>query len=385
MSLFFRSSRPEARDISSLPWSHGGDSPIADASLEGSLGLIPVYASVRLVSEAVASLPLQAYRKGADGERQAMTLPAVFDSPSNRGTRIDWLQRCMTSLLLRGNAYGLIVGSDRDTPGMPKMIEWLHPDKVRLHDGRWYYNGREIPDAQMLHIPAMVLPGSRLGVSPLSACSAAITAGKSTEQFMASWYGNRAIPSVHVQNADKTLTPEEAAVVKERTLATMRAGEPFVTGKDWKLDFLSLSANDAGFVSAARLTASQVASIFGIPPEMVGGEAAGSLTYSTVELNQIQFLTNSLRPWLVRLEAAFSSMMRPGEYVKFNVDSLIRVDTKTRFEVHKIAREIGLHNVDEIRRLEDEAPLPNGQGQDYTPLATKAAAATEKRSQEEGS
>lgn len=371
MSLFFRGARAsERRDISSLPWNHGGDAP-GSASLAGSLSLVPVYAAVRLIADSVATLPMQAFRKTGEG-RQAITLPNVFNQPSNIGTRVDWLQRCMSSLLLRGNAYGLIVGSDAASPGMPQMIEWLHPDRVQWHEGTWVYEGREVRE-RVLHIPALTVPGSRLGISPLAACAAAVSSGIEAQRFMRDWYRNKAIPGVMFQNTEQTVDAEVAAAVKERVSATLRSGEPFVTGRDWKLDVLKLSADDAGFVASAKLTATQIASIYGVPPEMIGGEQGGSLTYSTVELNQIQFLTNSLRPWLVRLEAAFSDLMPRPQYVKFNTDALIRVETKTRYEVHKIAREIGLNNVDELRALEDEQPLPDGQGADYTPLAAKSA------------
>lgn len=377
MSLFFRPARTESRDISSLPWDHGGDHATSPGSLEGSLSLVPVYAAVRLISESVATLPLQAFRKTPDG-RQAIPLPGVFDSPSNTGTRVDWLQRCMTSLLLRGNAYGLEVGVDPTAAGMPKMIEWLHPDRVTLDRGRWLYEGREV-NGRVIHIPAMTVPGSKLGVSPLGACAATVTSGNEAQRFMRDWYRNKAVPGMTFQNVDRTIEADVAAKAKERVMATLRAGEPFVTGKDWKLDVIKLSADDAGFVASSKLNATQIASIYGVPPEMIGGEAGGSLTYSTVELNQIQFLTNSLRPWLVRLESAFSALMPRPQYVKFNTDALIRIETKARYEVHKIAREIGLNNIDELRALEDLQPLPDGAGADYTPLAAKSAPAKEAR------
>jgi HK97 family phage portal protein len=155
-------------------------------------------------------------------------------------------------------------------------------------------------------------------------------------------------------------------------LGTLRAGEPFVTGKDWKLDVISLPADDAGFVASAKLNATQIASIYGVPPDMIGGESSSSLTYSTVELNQIQFVTNTLRPWLVRLETAFSSLLPKPQYVKFNVDAMIRADTKSRWEVHQIARTIGAESIDEIRALEELPPLPDGQGQVYAPLTSSA-------------
>lgn len=376
MSLFFRSS-PERRDVSDVPWSHGGPRIDVTGSLDGSLSLVPVHAAVRLISDSIATLPLQAYRRTPDG-RVSRPLPAVFERPSNRGTRVEWVQKAATSLLLRGNAYGLLVGSDRDAPGMPSMVEWLNPDKVHWQDG-WTYEGREVPEAQILHIPGLSLPGQREGVSPLRAARAMVEGGMEAQAFMRDWYRNKAVPGMTAQNTEKALTSEVAATVKERLRETVRNGEPLVTGKDWKIDVLQLSADDAGFVTSARLTATQVAAIYGIPPEMIGGESANSLTYSTVELNQLNFVTNTLRPWLVRLETAFSSLMPSPQFVKFNVDALIRADTKTRYEVHKLAREIGLNNVDELRALEDQPPLPDSKGQDYTPLAQMGARTRETR------
>lgn len=373
MSLFFRAR--EERAVTDLPWSHGGPRPGLSSSMEGSLALVPVYAAVRLISDSIATLPMQAYRSTPDG-RVPRPLPKVFAAPSNRGTRVEWVQRAITSLLLRGNAYGLIVGADQSTPGMPSMIEWLNPDLVHWSDpaGTWTYKGIEVPDAQLLHVPAMTLPGVREGVSPMRAARMMIQSGTEAQAFMSDWYRNKAVPGMVAQNTMKTLKPDVAAKAKERLRETVRNGEPLVTGKDWTIDVLKLSADDAGFVSAAKLNATQVASIYGIPPEMIGGESGKSLTYSTVELNQLHFVTNTLRPWLVRLETAFSSLMPAPHYVKFNVDALIRADTKTRYEVHRTAREIGLNNIDELRELEDLRPIPNGQGQDYTPLSRTGAA-----------
>lgn len=374
VSLFRRSSAPsESRDISSLPWIAGGNLKTAPTRMDHQLGLVPVFAATRLISDSVAALPLQAYRKAGES-RRPVTMPMVLENPDPAGSRMQWVQRCMMSLLLRGNAYGLKSGFD--ATGAPKTITWLNPDKVVLDGSTWLYEGREVTAEQMYHIPALVLPGATLGVSPLHACRAAVTAGMETQRFTSDWFRNKAIPGMTFQNTDQTIDSDDAAIIKDRLKATLRAGDPFVTGKDWKLDVVTLPADDAGFVASAKLNATQIASIYGVPPEMIGGEAAGSLTYSTVELNQIQFLTNTLRPWLVRLETAFSSLLPRPQYVKFNADAMIRADTKTRWEVHEIARNIGGENIDEIRALEDMEPLPNGEGQDYTPLATHAPPAS---------
>lgn len=373
MSLFFGGREPESRAITSLPWSYGGDSPRVGKSMESQLSLVPVYAATRMIADAVASLPLQAYRKTGEG-RVSIPLPSVFEQPTTHGSRVDWLSRCMMSLLLRGNAYGLRVGNGVT----PTMIEWLHPDHVewRSRESAWYYNNERLDEAQMLHIPAMVVPGERLGLSPIGACASTLATGLETQKFVHRWYRNRAIPGLLFKNSERTLEGEAAGKIKERLQSTLRAGEPFVTGKDWSLDVIKLTADDAGFVAASRLNATQVANIYGLPPEMIGGETGASMTYSTTEQQQIQFITNTLRPWVVRLEAAFSALLPRPQYVKFNVDALIRVDTKTRYEVHQISRQIGLDNIDELRAIEDKAPLPNGEGQDYTPLRSAPSPAT---------
>jgi hypothetical protein len=257
--------------------------------------------------------------------------------------------------------------------GMRSTATWLHPDKVRNVEGVWYYNGRKV-EGDLLHIPGLSAPGSVLGVSPLTMCRQAITAGADAERFMSTWLSNRARPSMVFRNTEKALPSADAAVIKERVSSTVQSGEPFVIGKDWEVTMLGLSADDAGFVQSARLSATQVATVFGIPPQMIGGDAGSSLTYSTVELNQIQFLTNTLRPWITRLEEGFSSLLPRPHYVKFNVDAMLRVDTKTRHEVFQIDRNIGLKSIDELRALEDEQPLPDGQGADYTPLGQMGAA-----------
>lgn len=370
MSVFFR--KPEARAVTSLPWSHGGNAPLGD-STSASLSVIPVFAACRLISDSIATLPLQAYRKTND-ERQPIPLPGVFA----KDTRIEWIQQALMSLLLHGNAYGWVV--QRAGDGTPLTVIWLNPERVVIDESGplpiFRYNGREISANDIKHIPAYSIPGTIKGVSPIGACSLLTDTGAVTQKMMHDWFAGRAVPGVIAKNEAMALDPAVADIASDRLRAKLKNGEPFVTGKDWTIEFMKMPADDAGFVASAKLNATQVASIYGIPPEMIGGETGSSLTYSTVELNLINFATFTLRPWLAKLEQEFSSWIHMPRFVKFNVDAMIRVDTKTRYDVHKIARDIGLNNIDELRKLEDLPPLPDGKGEDFTPLAAKAPTTT---------
>lgn len=365
MSLFFKPSVvAEERSVTTLDWVTAADLDKATSTSEA-LSVVPVFAACRLISDSIATLPLQAYRKNGQN-RQPIDLPGIFDTE----TRIEWLQQAVMSLLLHGNAYGLV--QMRDGVGLPSKVAWLDPSKVRVDESGplpvFYFNGRELDRMDVKHIPAYSLPGSIVGVSPIGACSLLTSTGTATQKMMRDWFNGRAVPGVSLQNTEKVLNPTEAAAVSERLRSRLKNGQPFVHGKDWDINVLKMPAEDAGFVASAKLNATQVASIYGIPPEMIGGETGSSLTYSTVELNTINFATFTLRPWIAKLEQEFSGWLHSPRFVRFNVDAMIRVDTKTRYEVHQIAREIGLNNIDELRTLEDLAPLPDGQGVDYTPL-----------------
>jgi HK97 family phage portal protein len=155
-----------------------------------------------------------------------------------------------------------------------------------------------------------------------------------------------------------------------------------VYGKDWEYTPISVPPEEAQFVQTMKMTATQVAAIYHIPPEKIGGETGHSLTYATAETHQIEWTTDALRTWLEMLEAAFSSWLPDRQYVKFNIGGLVRADMKTRYESYAIGLQNGWLNRDEVRAYEDLEPLPNGEGQTFAvpPPATPALLAADKTS-----
>ncbi|MFD5572261.1 phage portal protein [Streptomyces cadmiisoli] len=355
-------------------WGAGSDPAVLRATgQERALRLGPVYAATRLLADSVASLPLKSFR--VDGEdRLRAPAPALFRRPAAVGTRYDWLHRCMTSLTLRGNAYGLIVAWGPD--GWPSQIEWLHPDDVHVEDNLaavpvWFYKGRRLEDGQLFHIPAYTVPGQILGLSPIAYFATTTEAGLLANQFGRDWFANGSTPSA-VLETDMEVSRDAATVLKARFKEAAEGRDVVALGNGVKYRAISVPANESQFLETIKATANQIAAIYGVPPEKVGGETGGSLTYATVEQNSIDLLTWTLRPWLTRLEEAFSLLRPPTEECAFNADAMLRTDTLTRYRAHRIARSIGLNNIDELRRVEDEPPLPDGAGKDYTPLALSA-------------
>ena len=120
---------------------------------------------------------------------------------------------------------------------------------------------------------------------------------------------------------------------------------------------LQISARDAQLIEQMRWHATEIATMFGLPPYMVGGSTGDSLTYSTVEGENTRLWTQALQPMSVRLEHAFSAWVPHGQTLRFNPDALLRSQTLDRYNAHEIALRAGFETVDEVRELEHRPPL----------------------------
>lgn len=373
MSWWWPFRRAAARSISYQDvWGSGGDTVLlTGGGQERALRLAPVYAATRLLSDSVASLPLRSYRETATG-RTPVAPPPLFRRPAAVGSRYDWMHRCMTSLTLRGNAYGLVVATGPD--GWPSQVEWLHPDDVSIEDNFaatpvWFYKGRRLADGEMFHIPAYTLPGQILGLSPIAYFATTTDTGLLAQQFGRDWFANGSTPSA-VLETEREVSRDNATILKARFKEAAAGRDVVALGLGTKYRPISVPANESQFLETIKASANQIAAIYGVPPEKIGGTTGNSLTYATVEQNSIDMLTWTLRPWLARLEEALSLLRPVSEECAFDADAMLRTDMLTRYQTMRIARAIGLKNIDELRADEDLVPLPNGLGQDWTPLNT---------------
>jgi HK97 family phage portal protein len=354
------------------PFNVGGPLPGVQVSPETALTLSSVYSANRLIAQSVATLPLKTFRRtGSDGRQPMPSLPQLFQQLQTDGQLVPWLHRCVTSLTLRGNAYGLIVS--RDGFQFPTAVDWLDPGSVRddARPGRtgWLVNGREVPNEDIIHIPLFAIPGRRCGLSPIGSFARTLGVGLQAQAYASDWFGAGGFPPGTFKNTQKTVPQQESDAIKGRLTAAIRQRQPLVYGSDWDYNAISVPPEEAQFVQTVKMTTTQIAAIYGIPSEMIGGESGSSMTYANVEQQQINFVMFTLRPYLVTLENAFSALLPDKQYVKFNSDALIRADLKTRWDVNQIRVAMGAASIDEIREQEDQPPLPNGQGQTYGPQA----------------
>ena len=332
----------------------------------------------------MASLPIKLYTRNPSGDRRAIryTGPSIFDQPSVTGTTYDWIFTLMTSLLLQGNAWGFITG--RDGYGYPTGVEWIPPEDVNCVDDemqpwnplrtRIYVYGRLVDRGELFHIKAFSVAGRTEGISPLRAFAMTVLSGIETQRYGTDWYRSGGFPPGHFKNSEIEIDAEQAEAIRSMLTATIQRHQPLVYGKDWDYMPISVPPSEAQFITAMQMNAALMASVYGIPPDRVGGLRSDSLTYSNSEQSTLQII-EALRPWMVRLETAFFSLIPANRYVRFDSDALLKTDLKTRTEIYMQQRQMGLRTIDELRDLEDLEPLPNGVGNESIPLEVVVAMA----------
>lgn len=389
----------ETRAIGGVPW-RPWDSPTwrfdtggpvhpsrqGSAGTDGALALQPVYSCVRWLAESVGKTPVRQYRDTGD-RKIKMPLGSFLRSPSAYLRPFDWKVIGMTSVLIHGMAYGLVTA--RDGYGYTTSAEWLDPSLVNVIDSKpfnplqatFYYAGRQVNREDLFIIRGLSVAGRTEAISPLRAFQAYIEAGHSALEYGTGWYRGGGFPPGTFRNTQYEVDKTQSDDIKGRLVRAIRRHEPLVFGRDWEFSPISVPPNEAQFIESMQLNATQIASIYGVMPRRAGGVHGDSQTYSNQEIDAIAEVTDSLDPWLVRFEEAFTEALPQPQLAEFDRDARIRHDIKTRYDVYKVARDIGLLNVDEARELEDREPLPvpkndsDYDGKDYTPLQIQVAAA----------
>lgn len=343
-----------------------------------------MWSSVNLLASIVSNLPVDVVRGSGASKVQVSPQPPLVASPSLIMSRREWTYQAMVSMLLRGNAYGYVV--ERDKALRPRTVEWLNPDRVQVEQSSgisrptYRVSGEVVSSDDLLHMRAFVKPGSVVGMSPVAYHAETIGVGLSAQAFGAQWFGDGGHPTAIFQNKQKAIDPDQAATIKARISSVLRGKrEPLVLGSDWDYQQIQVSANESQFIESMQYTDAQVARLYGPGlAEVLGYATSGSsLTYSNRVDRSLDLLTYSVMHWVNKFEDTLTANIAQPQTVRYNVAALLRADPKTQREMFKIDREIGLHSVDEIRELIDEAPLPDGSGEDYTPLKSSTSGTTD--------
>lgn len=393
LSGLFRSrDKPTDRTAgSSYSFFLGGTSSGKYVTERSAMQMTAVYCCVRILSEAVASLPLQFYRYTDDGGKEkAVEHPLYFllhDEPNPEMTSFIFRETLMTHLLLWGNAYSQII---RNGKGEVVALYPLIPDRMKVdrdEHGRLYYeytvydsddvDGRKgtnkvgrtvrLQPHDVLHIPGLGFDGL-VGYSPIAMAKNAIGLAIATEEYGSKFFANGAAPSGVLEHPGTIKDPSK---VRESWQATFggsgNANKIAVLEEGMKYTPISISPEQAQFLETRKFQIDEIARIFRVPPHMIGDLEKSS--FNNIEQQSLEFVKYTLDPWVSRWEQAMvRALLTPDEkkkyFFKFNVDGLLRGDYQSRMNGYATARQNGWMSANDIRELENLDRIPAEQGGD---------------------
>ena len=384
--LFRSRDKPQNRVGSAFSFLFGGTTAGKTVNERTAMQATAVYACVRILSEAIAGLPLRVYRYRTDGGKEKAVEHRLYylihNEPNPEMTSFVFRETLMSHLLLWGNAYAQII---RDGRGQVLALYPLLPNKMdvsRSASGELTYTyrrdaeeSRTNPDSgtvvlrrdEVLHIPGLGFDGL-IGYSPIGIAKNAIGLAMATEEYGASFFSNGANPGGVLEHPGVVKDPKR---VRESWNAVYQgsgnAHRIAVLEEGMKFQSIGIPPEQAQFLETRKFQLNEIARIFRVPPHMVGDLEKSS--FSNIEQQSLEFVKYTLNPWVMRWEQALQqALLLPSEklryFIRFNVDGLLRGDYQGRMNGYATGRQNGWLSANDIRELEDMNRIPNEDGGD---------------------
>jgi HK97 family phage portal protein len=304
----------------------------ATLAREGFMRNPVAYRSVRLIAEAVSSVPWLLYEGATEFERHPLL--DMLARPNRRQSCAAFMEMLCGHLLLSGNAYCELV----EAPSGAGELHLLRPDRVTVAtdaDG-WpaaleYRSGstkRTVPlGAAAMHLTLFHPVDDHYGFAPLEAALMALDIHNAAGRWNKALLDNSARPSgalVYAPKEGGNLTDDQferlKAELEEGYTGAGRAGRPLLLegGLDWKT--MALTPKDMDFIEARNGAGRDIALALGVPPMMLG--IPGDNTYSNYQEANRAFYRLTVLPMAMRLAAEFSAWLGPrhGEGLRLSPD-----------------------------------------------------------------
>lgn len=345
-----------------LPGVQAPPRPAAAPRMEAAdaLTISSVYRAFQILSTSVMQLTLDVERG-----TETLALPSFMRKPDVDLPAEAFPELTVTSLASSGNAFWKI---DRLPGGStPLSITVLDPMEVFIHTDRhnprklshYTWRGETIRPADMKHLALMRVPWRIRGLGPIEAARGELAGAAALRHYAEGWFDTSDVPS-GVLSTDQQLNQEQAALIKALWSDTSDGGVR-VLGAGSRYAPIMLNPKDAQWLEARSFTTTEISRLFGMPSSLMLATIEGnSSTYANVEQDWLAFTRFTLMRYLKEIEAAWTDLLPRGQRARFNVEGLLRTDTKSRYEAHAVGIQAGFLTINDVRRVERLPPLPGG-------------------------
>ena len=341
------------------------------------LGITAFWAGVRAISQTIAGLPLEVYKKEGNTRRRAPEHPVynlLYKRPNKFMSAFTFKEIRAAHILTWGNSYAEI---ERDNAGRPIALWPLLPDRTsaEIIDGEKVYythiNGVKIwlASNRVLHVPGLGFDGIR-GYNVIKIHRDSLGLTVAANQFGAQFFGNSAKPSgflSHPGNPGKEDRQQLREEWNQMHQGLTNAQRTAVLWGGMKWESISVPPEEAQFLQTREMQIEEVARILNINPILLQHFTKTTTWGSGVAQFLVAYGKFTIAPWLDRDEDVmdwdlFSESERGKYYVKYNLNALLRGDLKEQAEILEIERRNGIISANDWLELKDENPLSGPEG-----------------------
>jgi HK97 family phage portal protein len=229
---------------------------------------------------------------------------------------------------------------------------------------------------EIIHIIDLAEPGGLTGISRVAKLKDALGVATALQAYAARFFGqgsttNGIIEFPGALNAEQAKNLVDGFDARHR--GWRKGHKTGVLSGGAKYVSTTVANDQAQFLDSRRFAVEEMARAFNIPLHMMG--IPDTASYASVEQNNLQFVSHTLRPILEKIEWSYSTLLPNQAFIKFNFNALLRGDLQSRATSYSIMTQAGVYSVNDVRRLEDFSPIENGD-QYRVPLANIDLSAT---------
>lgn len=358
-------------------WASGGDIELQNNSgtyvtQENVWKLAAITGAVNLIASSISTLPMDAWVR-RDGQKFLMRpKPDWVNRPDvSFVDRTPFISQIITSLMLDGNAFIRVM---RDDSGLPVNLMVMNPTEIDVKRnplGRIVFTysktGETFTQDDILHIvESLIQPGQVRGISRVAMLKDSLGLGMALEAYAQRWFGQGASGNYAITTPG-SLTPEQAKAMADsidnRHGGWRKSSKTMVFHSGADIKDIGIDPEKSQSIEARRMFVEDVARIYSIPTHKLS--LPGTQSYSSIEQTQIEFVTDTLRPYAALIENALSTLLQvypngQGAFLEFNMAALLRGDINSRATAASVAIQGGWLTVNDVRQGEGLSKIDGG-------------------------
>lgn len=347
-------------------------------SFDSAMTVSAVFASIRLLAETVASLPIELYELDAKGNKTKKANNDIIRllkyKPNARQNRIEFIEQLMLNLVSTGNSYARLYRVDeKDARSRIVSMDIINSGNMTpvFKNGRLVYRHqitsiitKDFEEHQIWHVK--LFGTGLMGLSPLQHAAKAIGVAEAADDKITTLMRNGAKPTGVLMTKGNP-TKDQRDVLREE-LATLTSGEDTsipVLPLDMKFQPLSLTPSDIELLATRRFSLEEIARMFGVPSILINDSTQSTNWGSGIGAIIEAFHKFNLRPYLERLELSMLTNLLPRkDWEKYefviDADAILRANRKDRVEMHRTEIATGQRTPNEVRLEEGYSEREGG-------------------------